>query len=133
MQSIGHTLKDRVDHLKCLVNLFSHFRTSQHNLPTDEYQKHNLGLDHSVDESREEFRFIRAEHVMAAGKAFETDGKSNVARADDILNLEVCELCVEAKLLDDTGVFAKVSKRSHDQQRFSQEHTLPRCQTRVVL
>lgn len=57
-------LKHRVDHFKGLVNLFSNFRTSQDDLAADEDQQHDLGLDHSVDETREQLRLIRAEVVM---------------------------------------------------------------------
>ena len=44
---------------------------------------------------------------MGTRKAFETDRELHVARADDVLNLEVGELCVEAELLDDTRVLAR--------------------------
>lgn len=47
-----HTVQDRVDHLEGLVNLFSNFRTSQDNLAADEYEKHNLRFDHTVDLER---------------------------------------------------------------------------------
>jgi len=58
-------LKHRVDHFKGLIDLFSDFRTSQDDLSTYEDQKHNLWLDHSVDETREQLRFVRTEVVMA--------------------------------------------------------------------
>jgi hypothetical protein len=71
----------------------------------------NLGLHHSVDETREQLRLVRAEHVMACGKTFQTDRELDIARANDVLNLEVGELCVEAELLDDTSVLARSQLR----------------------
>ena len=47
------TLQHRVDHFERLVDLFSNFRASQDDLARDEDQEDNLGLDHSVDETRE--------------------------------------------------------------------------------
>lgn len=68
---------------------------------------YDLGLHHSVDQTREQLRLVRAEHVMATGKTFETDGELDVARADNVLNLEVGELGVEAELLDDARILAR--------------------------
>lgn len=45
--------------------------------------------------------------MMARGEPLETDREFDIARSDDILNLEVGELRVEAELLDDTSVFAR--------------------------
>lgn len=44
-----HTVQYRVDHLESLVDLLSNFRASQDNLAADEYQKHNLRLNHTID------------------------------------------------------------------------------------
>ena len=33
---------------------------------------------------------------MTTGKAFKTNGELDIARTDDVLDLEVHELCVEA-------------------------------------
>ena len=49
----AHTLKHRVDHLECLIDLLAHLRTSQNNLAAHEDQEHDLGLDHSVNETWE--------------------------------------------------------------------------------
>jgi hypothetical protein len=43
---------------------------------------------------------------MLGCQTLETDWELDVARANDILNLEVRELSIEAKLLDDSSVFA---------------------------
>ena len=101
------TGKHRVDHLECLVNLLSHLGASQHNLAANEDQQYDLGLHHAIDETRKEFGLVRAEVVMSAGEAFEADGKLDVARADDVLDLEVRELGVEPKLLNDPSVLAR--------------------------
>ena len=45
--------------------------------------------------------------MMARCKTFETDWEFDVARADDVLDLEVCELGIETELLDDPGIFAR--------------------------
>ena len=39
-------------------------------------------------------------------QTLQTDGELDVARPDDVLDLEVGELRVEPELLDDAGVFA---------------------------
>lgn len=72
------TLKHRVDHFKSLVNLLPHFGTGQDNLAGNENEEHNLGLDHTINQTREEFGLIGAEIVMARGKTFETDGELDV-------------------------------------------------------
>lgn len=94
------------DRLECLVDLLSDFGTCEHDLTADEYQQNNLGLDHSVDKTREELRLVRAERVMLSSKTFKSNWESNVARADDVLNLEVSELGVEAELLNDSSIFS---------------------------
>lgn len=99
-------MKHRVDHLEGLVDLLSNFRTRQDDLATDEDQKHDLGFDHSIDQAREQLRLIGAEVVMARRKTLQTNGELDVTGADDILDLEIRELRVEAKLLDDTGILS---------------------------
>lgn len=103
---VEYTLKHRVDHLEGLVNLFSNLRASQDNLATDEDQEHNLWLDHSVDKTGEQLRLVRAEIVMTRCKTFETDRELDVARADNILDLEVGELGIETKLLDNASILS---------------------------
>jgi len=100
-------LKHRVDHFEGLVDLFSDFRTSQDNLATNEDQQNDLGLDHSVDQTREQLRFVRAEVMMARSKTFKTDWKLDIARADDVLDLEVGELGIESELLNDSRILSR--------------------------
>ena len=101
-----HTLKHRVDHFKGLVDLFPNLRTSQDNLARDEDEEDDLGLDHTVDQTREQFRLVRAEIVMARSKTFQADRELDVAGADNVLDLEVRELCIEAELLDNARILS---------------------------
>jgi len=103
--------KSRVDLLERLVDLLADFRASQDYLPADEDQKDNLRFDHAVDEAGEELRLVGAEVVMPRCKTFETNREPDVAGADNVLDLEVCELGIEAELLDDSGVFARCKLR----------------------
>ncbi len=80
-----------VDELKGLVNLLADLGSCQDDLAGNEDEQHNLGLHHAVNETWEEFGFVRREHVMAASKALQADGKLDVARAHNVLNLEVGE------------------------------------------
>ena len=67
----------------------------------------DLWLHHAVDEAGEQFRLVAGEVVMGAGKALETDGELDVARANNVLDLEVGEFGIEAQLLDDARVLAR--------------------------
>jgi len=99
-------LKHRVDHFKGLVDLFSNFGTSQDNLARDEDEKDDLGLDHTINKTREQLRLIRAEIVMARSKTLQTNRELDVAGADNVLDLEICELGVEAEFLDDARILS---------------------------
>ena len=101
------TGKHRIDQLEGIVDLLSNLGPCQDDLAADEDQKNDLRLDHTVNETREEFRLIRAEVVMAASKSFESNWELDVARANDVLDLKVRELCIEPKLLNDSSVFAR--------------------------
>jgi hypothetical protein len=105
--NLAEILKHRVDHLESLVNLLTDFGTSEDDLAADKDKEHNLRLNHAVDETREQLRLVRAEVVMARSETLETNGELNVARSDNVLDLEVGELGVETELLDDTRVFAR--------------------------
>ena len=56
-------------------------------------------------------RLVAAELSVAIRKTLQTNRELDVARADDVLNLELGELCVEAELLDDTRVLARGEAR----------------------
>jgi hypothetical protein len=100
------TCKSRIDLLESLVDLLSDFGAGENDFAADEDEKNNLRFDHAIDETREQLRFIRTEVMMPAGKTLKTDGKLDVAGADNVLDLEVGELGVETKLLDDSSIFA---------------------------
>ena len=56
-------------------------------------------------------RLVTTELSMAVRKPLETDGELDVTATDDVLYLELCKLRVEAKLLHDSGVFARRKPR----------------------
>ena len=58
-----------------------------------------------------ELRLVRAKVVVTRRKAFETNWELDIARADNVLDLEIRELSVEAKLLNDTCVFTRRQAR----------------------
>lgn len=100
------TVQHRVYGLEGDVNLFTDLRARQDNLATDKDQENYLWLNHSVDQSREQLRLVGAKVVMAGGKTLKTNGEFDVARSNDVLNLEIGELGIKTKLLDDTSVLA---------------------------
>jgi hypothetical protein len=106
MDDRRQTLQNGVDHLECLVDLLTNFGTSQDDLARNEDEEDNLRLDHAVDQTREQLRLVGAEIVMARSQTLETDGELDVATANNVLDLEILELGIETKLLDDTGVFS---------------------------
>lgn len=101
------TRKHRVDQLKGLIDLLTNFSASQDDFSTDEDQEYDLRLHHAIDKTGEQFRFVRAEVVVATCQTLQADRELDVARADDVLNLEVREFGIEAQLLDDTSVFPR--------------------------
>ena len=61
--------------------------------------------------ARKELRLVRAKMMMARSKAFKSDRELDIARADNVLDLEVRELGVEPELLDDSCVFTRRQAR----------------------
>jgi hypothetical protein len=104
--SLAEVGEHRVNELERLIDFLAHLGTGQDDLAGYEDEEYNLRLHHAVDETREQLRLVRAEHVVTACQAFETDGELDVARANNVLDLEVRELRVEAELLDDASVLA---------------------------
>ena len=74
-----HTTEHRIDHLESFVDLIAHFGASQHNLAAHKDQKNDLGLNHAVNEAREELRLIRAEVMVARCESLQTNGELDVA------------------------------------------------------
>jgi len=103
---LAEVRQDRVDEFEGLVDLLANFRSSEDDLAAYEDEQHNLRLHHTVNQTREQFGLVGREHVMTAGKTLKTNREFNVATADDVLNLEVREFGIEAKLLDDTCILA---------------------------
>lgn len=101
------TRQHRVDHLEGLIDLFSDLGPGQDNLAAYEDEEHNLRLHHPIDETGKQLGLVGAEVVMAARQTLQTDGELDVARAYDVLDLEIRKLCVEPQLLDDSRVFAR--------------------------
>jgi hypothetical protein len=61
-----------------LIYFFSDLSARQHDLAGDKDQQDNLGLDHAVDETREELRLIRRVNTVAISQTLESDGKADV-------------------------------------------------------
>lgn len=55
--------------------------------------------------------FVAGELPVAVVEPLQTNGELDVARSDDVLNLELCELGIKAELLNDAGVFAGCEAR----------------------
>lgn len=106
-----HTLEDGVDHLESLIDLLTDLGTGEYDLTADEDQKHDLRLDHAVDQAGEQLRLVRAEVVMARSQSLEADGELDVAATHDVLDLEVGKLGIKTKLLNDTRILARSKLR----------------------
>lgn len=85
--------QDGVDELKGLVDFLTDLGTSEDNLARDENQENDPRLHHAVDETREQFRLVGRESVVARGQTLEADGEADIARADNVLDLEVLSSC----------------------------------------
>jgi hypothetical protein len=75
---LAEVRQDRVDELKGLVDLLADLGTGQDDLARDEDEQNNLGLHHTIDETREELRLVGREGMVARCKTFQTDGEFNV-------------------------------------------------------
>jgi hypothetical protein len=89
-----------------LVDLLANFGTSEDDLAAHKDQEDDLRLHHAIDQTRKQLRLVRREVVMATSQTFKTNWELDVARPDNVLNLEVRKLGIEAELLNNTGVFA---------------------------
>jgi hypothetical protein len=72
-----------------LVDFLADLCSGKDNLARDEDEEDDPRLHHTIDETREQFRLIRRESVMARCKTLETNGEADVARADNVLDLKV--------------------------------------------
>lgn len=111
-----------INSLESSINFFTNFGSRQDDLAGDEDQKDNLGIDHAINQTRKQFRFIlsmsvqysmrrrrrsyRREHAMTVCQPFKTNGEFDVATSHDILNLEIHEFRIEAEFLDDSSILS---------------------------
>jgi len=100
-------IEHRVDGFEGNVYLLTNFRTRQNNLSTHKDKQNDFRLYHSVNQSREQFRLVRAEVMMARGEALEAYGKLDITGANNVLNLKIRKLSIESKLLNNASVFAR--------------------------
>lgn len=98
--------EDRVDGLEGGIDLLARFAAGQDDLSRHEDQKHYLGLDHAVYQSREKLWFVRGEMVMLDSQTFEANWELDIAGPNDVLNLVFQETCIESELLDDPRIFS---------------------------
>lgn len=61
---LAEVREHRVDELEGLIDLFSDLGSREDDLAGHEDQKNDLRLHHPVDQTREQFWLVRAEHVM---------------------------------------------------------------------
>lgn len=108
------------------LNVISSLRAGQHYLAACENEKHDLGLDHPVDEAWEELWLVGAVSGMARVQTLERDGEPHVTGADDVLNLEFLHFdLIVAHFLDHLSVHACGSLGLFLTLRSSDDH-LPR-------
>lgn len=77
--------KHRVDELESLVDLLADFGARQDDLAAHEDEEDDLWLHHTVDQTGEQLRLVRAESVMRRSQALETDRETNVGAANNVL------------------------------------------------
>jgi len=99
-------LQGREDVLNRLVQLAAILRSGKNNLSTDEDEQDDFGIEHAVDQAREQLGFVRAELLMVLVEALEHQWEANVARRDYVLNREAQELHGEPNLENDLRKFA---------------------------
>ena len=104
-----HTIEHRVDGFEGNVYLLTNFRTRQNNLSTHKDKQNDFRLNHSVNQSREQFRLVRAEVMMARGEALEAYGKLDITGANNVLNLKIRKLGIEPKFLNNASVLDRKS------------------------
>jgi hypothetical protein len=90
---LAEVRQDRIDELESLIDLLTDLGTREYDLTGDEDKQDDLGLHHTVDETREQLRLVGRESVVARCKTLQTDGELDVAGSDDVLNLEVLQSC----------------------------------------
>lgn len=92
----GLTGKGRINLFESLIDLLPNLGAGKNNFAADKDEEDNFGLDHAVDEARKQLWLVGAEVMMSTCKTFQPDRELDVARANNVLNLEVGEFGVEA-------------------------------------
>jgi len=99
--------QDGVHFLEGLLDALLVLRSCQYDLSANENEEDDFWRNHAIDEPWEDLGFVCAVLEMAAAEPFEGDGELHVARANDVLNLEVLEAHLEADALDPLGIDAR--------------------------
>uniref|UniRef100_A0A7C8YNH9 Uncharacterized protein n=1 Tax=Opuntia streptacantha TaxID=393608 RepID=A0A7C8YNH9_OPUST len=90
--------------LKGSISLFSHFCSSYNNLSRYKYKKHDFGLFHSIDQTREKLWFITRKGTVSVGKPFQSDREFNITRSHYVLDFEILEFGRKSQLLNNSGI-----------------------------
>lgn len=91
------TFEDWVNIVKRIVDLLAHLGAGQHHFARHKDQQHDTRFDHSVNESGEQFRLVRAELGVQQHQTLQPDGKLDVATAHHVLDLEVEKLGLKVR------------------------------------
>lgn len=101
--SFSEAPQNRANLMECLVDVLSKLGTGDHNLSANKNKQANTRLDHPVDKTRKELRFIAAKLSMRQMKTFQTDREHHVARTNHVLNLEIHKFDLKAQLLENAS------------------------------
>lgn len=83
------------------------FGASEHNLAIDKDQQHYTRFHHSVNESRKQFRLIRAELAVDLVQLFQSNGKPQVNGSNEVLYFKLIKLNNVAQLLHYSGKLSR--------------------------
>lgn len=103
--------KHRVDDIERRVDLLADLCAGEDNLPRDKNEQDDFRFKHAINKSREKLGLIARELSVPIVKSLQTNGELDIARTDNVLNLELGKLCVKPELLDDACVFARSETR----------------------
>ena len=70
------------------MNIIPLLCPGEHYFARYKYKKDNLGTNHSVNKSREEFGFIMRELAVLSKKTFQSDRKLYVTATNHVLNFK---------------------------------------------
>ena len=104
--SLSVLTDNRINVTEGCVNFLSVLGSSENEFARDKNENDNARLDHSKDQTREKFGFVCGKIAMDKCERFQANMKANIAATNHILNLEIGKLCLEAQLLNDTGILS---------------------------